>query len=223
MVGRHLGGEPLIPDTGEDIAGVKRDPEKAFNSFTYDNDPMGTECPFGAHVRRANPRNTDLFGRPDNTVAMIVNMLGLPRPKLRDDLTASTRFHRLLRRGREYGDELKPEDALQSPPAGEKPRGLYFICLGANIARQFEFIQNAWLMSTKFNGLNEESDPLLGNRQPVGNCPVTGDFSIPQDGKVARRLTGLPQFVTVRGGAYFFMPSCRALRCIGQPRKNQDS
>jgi hypothetical protein len=27
-----------------------------------------------------------------------------------------------------------------------------------------------------------------------------------------RRVEGLPRFVTVRGGAYFFLPSLRALR-----------
>ena len=32
-------------------------------------------------------------------------------------------------------------------------------------------------------------------------------------------LAGLPQFVTVRGGAYFFLPGIRALRYIaGAPR-----
>jgi hypothetical protein len=29
---------------------------------------------------------------------------------------------------------------------------------------------------------------------------------------VRRRVSGLPRFVTVRGGAYFFLPGLRALR-----------
>jgi hypothetical protein len=33
---------------------------------------------------------------------------------------------------------------------------------------------------------------------------------------LSRRITGLPQFVTVRGGAYFFLPSVRALRYLGR-------
>jgi hypothetical protein len=41
---------------------------------------------------------------------------------------------------------------------------------------------------------------------------VTDSFIIPEDGSVRRRVSGLPQFVTVRGGAYFFLPSLRALR-----------
>ena len=74
-------------------------------------------------------------------------------------------------------------------------------------------------MSTTFNGLTDESDPLLGNRAAVGDRPVTGNFSIPRDGKAARRLTGMPQFITVRGGGYFFMPSLRALRYIARAGK----
>jgi hypothetical protein len=78
--------------------------------------------------------------------------------------------------------------------------------------RQFEFLQNAWIMNTKFSGLTGESDPLLGNREAILGCPVTGDFTTPGDGSLRRRVSGLPQFVTVRGGAYFFLPSLRAIR-----------
>jgi deferrochelatase/peroxidase EfeB len=214
MVGRKTDGDPLIPDTGQQIAGVVEKPGTPRNAFTYDKDAMGTQCPFGAHIRRANPRNADLFGHPTNLLGRLECILGIPRPQMRDDLIASTRFHRVLRRGREYGEKLSPEDALKPAPADEAPRGLHFACLGANIARQFEFVQNAWLMSTTFNGLTDESDPLLGNRSAVGDRPVTGNFSIPRDGKAARRLTGVPQFITVRGGGYFFLPSLRALRYI---------
>lgn len=214
MVGRTTDGEPLIPDTGQTIAGVTEKPGTPRNAFTYDNDVLGTKCPFGAHIRRANPRNADLFGNPSNLLARLECILGIPRPQMRDDLIASTRFHRILRRGREYGEKLSPEEALEPAPPGEAPRGIHFACIGANIGRQFEFVQNAWLMSTTFNGLTDESDPLLGNRAAVGDRPVTGYFSIPRDDKAARRLSGMPQFITVRGGGYFFMPSLRALRYI---------
>jgi len=139
-------------------------------------------------------------------------MLGFGPNGFRDDLMSSVRFHRILRRGREYGSELTPENALAPGPADEPKRGLHFICLNANIARQFEFLQNAWLSSTKFSGLTEESDPLLGNRQAIAGCPVTANFTVQRDGALGRRVSGLPQFVTMRGGAYFFLPSLRALR-----------
>jgi deferrochelatase/peroxidase EfeB len=119
----------------------------------------------------------------------------------------------VLRRGREYGPGLSPEQAVaDGPDTGE--HGIYFICLAANISRQFEFVQNAWVMSTKFNALTEESDPLLGNRQPVPGCSVVDTFSMPQKTGVCRRIRGLPAFITVRGGAYFFLPSLSALRYL---------
>ncbi|MDB6100027.1 MAG: hypothetical protein JWO52_26, partial [Gammaproteobacteria bacterium] len=95
--------------------------------------------------------------------------------------------------------------------------GLHFICLNANIQRQFEFVQGAWLMSTKFDGLHEESDPLLGNRLPGSAGTRCDYFSMPQAGGPAQRLDGLPQFVTVSGGAYFFLPGIRALRFLAGP------
>ncbi len=216
MVGRSLDGEPLIPSAAQKNGHVTEKAGAPRNAFTYDGDPRGTQCPFGAHIRRANPRNADLFGRPSGPIAGLLSRLAIPRPGFHDDLIASTRFHRVLRRGREYGDKITPDEALQPARAGEAPRGLHFACLCANIARQFEFVQNAWLMRTKFNGLTEESDPLLGNRAAVGDCPVTGNFSIQREGKMARRLSSVPQFITVRGGAYFFMPSVRALRYIAR-------
>ena len=220
MVGRTVDGEPLIRASGARIAGVSDEPGQPRNAFTYDDDPAGVQCPFGAHIRRANPRNADLFGHPAGAIAGLGSRLDIPRSKLHDDLMASTRFHRVLRRGREYGARITPEEALHPGPPDEAPCGLHFACLCANILRQFEFVQNAWLMSTRFNGMTGESDPLLGNRAAVGDCPVTGNFSIPREGKLTQRLTGVPRFITVRGGAYFFMPSLRALRYIaraGQP------
>ena len=219
MVGRDLDGVPLIPPSKQKIEGISEKPGEPRNAFTYDADPRGTQCPFGSHIRRANPRNADMFGNPSGPIAGLFSRLGLPRPGFHDDLIASTRFHRILRRGREYGTKISPEEALQPSPAGEAPCGLQFACLCANIGRQFEFVQNAWLMSTKFNGLTGESDPLLGNRAAVGACPAA-NYSIQREDKMARRLTGVPQFITVRGGAYFFMPSLRALRYIARAGNN---
>jgi deferrochelatase/peroxidase EfeB len=141
----------------------------------------------------------------------LITILGFGQRGFYDDLTSSVRFHRILRRGREYGSELSPEEALQ-PATDTSTRGLHFICLNANISRQFEFLQSAWIAKTKFSGLTGESDPLLGNRKSIPGCPITSNFTIPGDGTLRRRVSGLPQFVTVRGGAYFFLPSLRALR-----------
>jgi deferrochelatase/peroxidase EfeB len=216
MVGRKMSGESLLQPCRQAIAGVGPTADDVrLNRFTYDNDADGMACPFGAHVRRANPRNADFPAGTEGLLGRLVRMAGFGRRSIRDDLIASTRFHRLLRRGREYGPKLDPDQRLAPPLPGEQAGGLQFVCLNANIARQFEFIQNAWLMSGKFNGLSEESDPLLGNREPVAGCPVD-TFSLPAVAGTRRQVDHVPPFVTVRGGAYFFLPSIRALRYIAR-------
>lgn len=211
MVGRSLTGEPLLAAGGPPIAGVdaRLPDEVRYNQFTFEADANGTRCPIGAHIRRANPRNADVPGRPAGLLGRLIRTLGFGRKSFREDAVASARFHRLLRRGRAYGP-WPPGTA----GAGDGERGLYFIALNGNIARQFEFVQSAWLMGTKFDGLGEESDPLIGARDPLPGCPVTSIFSLPQAGGLRRRVTGLPRFVTVRGGAYFFLPGLRALRYL---------
>ncbi len=206
MVGRRLDGTPLIAKSG-------RTPKPGGNDFSYDRDPDGHECPVGAHIRRANPRTGDFPPGVSGIIARLVRTLGFGRRDPYEDLISSTRFHRLLRRGRAYGPALKPEKALHKN-ARKADRGLHFICLGANILRQFEFVQSAWLANTKFAGLAGESDPLLGNREPLIGAETTDGFTRPRPGAPAERRAGLPQFVTVRGGAYFFMPGLKALRFI---------
>jgi deferrochelatase/peroxidase EfeB len=216
MVGRKMSGETLLQPCKEAIAGVGPDADDVrLNQFTYDEDPDGVRCPLGAHVRRSNPRNADFPDGTEGLLGRLLCMAGFKRRSIRDDMIASTRFHRLLRRGREYGRRLDEAQRLAPPEPGEKPSGLQFVCLNANIARQFEFIQNAWLMSGKFNGLSEESDPLLGNRDPVAGCPVD-TFSLSVKNGVRRQVNHVPRFVTVRGGAYFFLPGVRALRYIAR-------
>lgn len=208
MVGRRMDGTALLPLISSPIAGIDQK-SAAQNQFTYDADPNGSRCPFGAHIRRANPRNADLpassglFGR-------LFHMLGFGNATYRDDVIASTRFHRMIRRGREYGPRLSPEEAAGNDPDTAE-HGIHFICIAANILRQFEFVQNSWMMNTKFDAMTEQSDPLLGNREAIAGCPFTDTFALSQQQGVRARILDLPQFVTVRGGAYFFLPSISAL------------
>jgi Dyp-type peroxidase family len=199
MIGRTLDGDPLVASTGK-------------NEFTYDGDANGLRCPFGAHVRRANPRTADFSTEIQGTLDKLIHQLALKPRKFRDDLMASVRFHRIVRRGREYGPGLGREDALHPSPPGDPERGVHFICLNGNISRQFEFVQNAWLMNSKFNGMTGETDPLLGNREPLADGGTTDAFCIPREGGIGSKISGLPQFIRVRGGAYFFLPGLRALR-----------
>lgn len=211
MVGRQRDGSPLIPPSAEEIPGIS--PQSPENHFTYEADPDGYLCPLGAHVRRANPRTGDFPPGVNGFFSRMIRLFGFGLRRPDEDLVASTRFHRLLRRGRAYGQLLAPEDAIKADaPDGE--RGLQFICLVASISRQFEFVQNAWMMNSNFSGVNDENDPLLGNRQPLLSGAGTDQFSRPDPAGPTRKTCCLPQFVTVRGGGYFFMPGLRALRYI---------
>jgi Dyp-type peroxidase family len=216
MVGRWKNGEPFEPPSEKPVAGFSR-PESKLNAFTYQADPHGVRCPLGAHIRRTNPRNADLPAGGRGLLSRLWRMLGFNAAALEQDLVASTRFHRLLRRGRKYGVGAAPAlSATESSPGTDA--GLHFICLAANIKRQFEFVQSAWLIGSKFAGLTGECDPLLGNRvSDHGGFPTDG-FSIPQADGPDRRLSSLPQFVTVLGGAYFFLPGIRALRYLATKR-----
>jgi len=115
---------------------------------------------------------------------------------------AVNRRHRLIRRGRNYGPPL-PEGATD-----QNDRGLMFIVINGNISRQFEFVQHSWLVDPRFNGLYDQSDPITG-------ASSNNQFTVPGN-PVRRRCTGLPRFVTVAGGAYFFLPGIRALRFLAE-------
>jgi len=60
---------------------------------------------------------------------------------------------------------------------------------------------------TKFGVLYGEDDPLVGR----GNS-----FTV-QRPEGHQRVDGLQRFVTVKGGAYFFMPGIKALECLADP------
>lgn len=214
MVGRQRDGKPLAEISTHEIAGINnKAAHRAVNHFTFDADPHGHTCPIGAHVRRANPRTGDFPSGVSGMISRLIRTFGFGRRYPREDLVASSRFHRILRRGRAYGTQLTPEDAIKAD-APVEDRGLHFVCLGANISRQFDFVQNAWSMSAKFSGLPNESDPLLGHRQPLLNGDGTDTFTLPQASAPTRCIASLPQFVTVLGGGYFFMPGIKALHYI---------
>jgi Dyp-type peroxidase family len=191
MVGRWPSGAPLVLAPDADNPGLGD-----ANEFAYAReDPYGQRCPIGAHIRRAHPRDS-LDPNPGS-----------------EESVAIDKRHRLLRRGRKFGSAIPPESLVQAGAAavGDEERGLYFICLSANIARQFEFVQQTWINNPKFDGLYDDVDPLVGARKAAV-------FTI-QAAPVRRRVLGLPRFVSVRGGAYFFLPGMRALRYLASDRR----
>jgi Dyp-type peroxidase family len=190
MVGRWPGGAPLA------LAPDGHDPALAdANDFAYfELDRHGARCPIGAHIRRANPRDS-LDPKPGSAKSWEIN-----------------RRHRILRRGREYGSGVTPDEALRRDAASvdDDEHGLHFMCLNGNIARQFEFVNNTWLNSPKFAGLYDDADPVVAPSQPYG-----GTFTVQSD-TVRERVTDVPRFVSVKGGAYFFLPGIAAMRYLAE-------
>jgi Dyp-type peroxidase family len=187
FVGRWPSGTPLTLAPDHDDLRLAGAPQN--NNFGFmDTDPEGYRCPVGAHIRRANPRDS-LGGDPQGSVR-------------------SVNRHRILRRGVLYGDPL-PDGVLEDDG---KPRGVLFFCINTDISRQFEFVQQMWIDNPKFAGLYTDRDPLIGsNRDPsISEDQGPWRMTIPRQ-PVRRRLAELPRFVSVRGGGYFFLPSISAL------------
>jgi Dyp-type peroxidase family len=132
LMGRWKSGAPLAlcPLHDDPALGVDAARNNAF-LFKAD-DALGYQTPPGAHVRRCNPRDTDVAG--------------------------VVRLHRMIRRGTAYGPPL-PEGVLTDDGA---ERGLMFAFVGAHPKRQFEFVQSEWVNGGDFLGLGDAMDPVVG-------------------------------------------------------------
>jgi len=206
MIGRWPNGQPVtqVPETDDPHR------ESSDNDFGYHDmkDYFGTACPIGAHIRRTNPRETLLPVPHDPPLSE--DVADPERAAQRSDVTDR---HRLVRRGRSYGPRRSASfDLAQLTEPDDATRGLHFLCVVANIRRQFEFVQGTWIINPNFAGLSRDPDPLLGARRTY---PFeASSFVIP--GCPARFVDGVQRFVETRGGAYFFLPSRSALRYLGQ-------
>jgi Dyp-type peroxidase family len=148
--------------------------------FRCGDDLDGSKCPFGAHIRRANPRD-------------------ILDPEL-SATTGSSRLtnrRRLLRRGLPYVD-------------GDGERGVIFMGICSSLFRQFEFIQQQWMNYGLDFEAGNDSCPLIGSRSQSDKHVIPASAA----NATAFIAAGLPEFVTTRGGEYFFLPSLNAIRMI---------
>lgn len=182
MFGRHRDGKPLA-DTD------------TLNDFSFADDQLGQKCPLGAHMRRANPRDT----------------MGMdPKVSQRYGSILVNR-HRILRRAITYGDPVphdKPQEQVN--PEGQ---GLIFMTLQANITRQFEFVQQQWLNFGDDLSQGNDRDPVSGSQTGDGRMTIPGDGDNP-----TVICDKLPRFVNTRGGDYFFLPGVSAFNLLAKGR-----
>lgn len=144
LIGRWRDGTPVELSPDRPDPALVHD-EWRNNDFQYTGDENGYRCPVGAHIRRANPRDT--FGFGDK----LVNR------------------HRIIRRGLPYGPPL-PEGAEDDGA----DRGVIFMCLNASISRQFEFIQTQWFNDGNLFGLGDDKDVILGAHDGTGKMIIEG-------------------------------------------------
>jgi Dyp-type peroxidase family len=114
---------------------------------------------------------------------------------------------RITRRGLPYGRFAAEGD----PVTDQEDRGVIFMALNANISRQFEFVQQQWINYGNDSHLGNEKDPLMGNHDGYGRFVVQGDTRSTNPPFICGNL---PNFVELRGGDYFFLPSITALGMI---------
>jgi Dyp-type peroxidase family len=206
LVGRWPSGAPLMRSPAGENAALAGD-EWANNHFIYDDasrpsplrpipgyagdtfsqaaaDVLGQVCPHFAHIRKANPRDlaTDLGKPADSLLRMI------------------------LRRGIPFGP---PIAGVKRPPRSlvRKERGLMFVCYGATIEDQFEFLTRRWANSSihpTFGG----HDPVIGATDRYGHRSRFIDFPTPSG---IRRIKIHQEWVTPTGGGYFFAPPIDAI------------
>src|SRR5262245_53199873 len=134
LVGRWRSGAPLTLAPDVDNPSLGADPKRN-NDFDYANDGRGLQIPLGCHIRRMNPRDTELSRLTD------VNI------------------HRIVRRGTTYGvpydpNVLSDDDAVQ--------RGAYFMFISAKAMATIEFLQQEWINDGNFIGAGDERDPIVG-------------------------------------------------------------
>ena len=177
MMGRWRSGAPLALCPFHDDPELGVDPRRN-NDFLFEaDDPMGLKTPGGSHIRRCNPRDAAIAG--------------------------VARIHRMIRRGTAYGPML-PEGVMADDGVD---RGLMFAFVGANIGRQFEFVQSQWINDSVFFGAGDDKDPIAGSNEI--------NFTLPRK-PLRKRLQGIPRFVVTRGGEYCFMPGLRGLRWLAE-------
>jgi Dyp-type peroxidase family len=177
MMGRWRSGAPLALCPMHDEPAIGLDAKRNNDFLFKSDDAIGYKTPPGSHIRRMNPRDADIAG--------------------------VVRIHRMIRRGTAYGPVLPP--GLMEDDGVD--RGIMFAFVGANLGRQFEFVQSEWINNGAFFGGNSDKDPVSGS------ADGTGTFDVPRR-PIRMRLNGLSRFVVNRGGEYCFLPSLRAIRWL---------
>ena len=130
-------------------------PDPSVNQARFDY--VGeSRCPYGAHIRRCNPRGGQIVQRVANN------------------------SRRLVRRGVPYGPSYDPAKRDRDKP--EPERGLLGNFIGASLGAQFEAMSCDWLnLSLQDPRITGSNDPIAG-----ANDPGTSWFDLQLNGSTIR-------------------------------------
>jgi Dyp-type peroxidase family len=202
LVGRWKSGAPIDLTPAQDDTTMGPDPQRN-NNFDFSDDQGDRKCPFGAHIRKTNPRAD--FGLADNAGV--------------DPQTKSVDPHRIMRAGIPFGPEVSVAEAANGKTTTD--RGLMFVCYQTSIPNQFEFVQIKWANNPGFIFGKKHPD---GSPVAVGFDPIIGQNATPPrartmdepvpnypTGNVRSSLNEPNDFIVPTAAGYFFVPSIEAL------------
>jgi len=182
VVGRFEDGTPVVLEKVAPATPAN----PPINNFKYDlDDPSATKCPFHAHIRKTNPRGD------------VAKNFGV-------DEEQAERSRRIVRRGITYGER---KDDLESDDLNTKPTkdvGLLFMCFQSSIPHQFGFMQKSWANNVDFVKPGTGRDPVIGQK---GNDPAVPQTWSQEWGGTNTKQFDFGDFVTLKGGEFFFAPS----------------
>ncbi|AXY75892.1 peroxidase [Paraflavitalea soli] len=195
LVGRFEDGSPVVLTDDEGLIGAGN-----YNNFNYGNTPQAvvasaSRCPYFAHIRKTNPRDNKI---PDGKRVLPV----------------------MARRGIPFGQrDKKTAIAPCKEEFPEKGVGLLFMSYQRSIEDQFEVIQHNMANNPDFpnpipGAPGTGVDAIIG--QLKDQHPAKHEYQFPAHYGKPALTARLPftQFVTMKGGEYFFTPSIPFLRSL---------
>jgi deferrochelatase/peroxidase EfeB len=187
-------------------AASAQEQDKMLSDFTYDQDMSGARCPFSGHIRRINPRaSLEMGHQPGDAPGSFSRMNGAF-----DTPGALANRRRLMRRGMPYGE-------VRDRSRNDGNHGIIIMLLNADIARQFEFVQQQWVNYGNDFHAGNDKEIILGNHSADTRFASKAVLQVePAGDQVPYLLGGIPRLVETRGGEYFFIPGMTALRMIAR-------
>lgn len=209
MCGRWFDGTPLVVSPEGPDPKLKDFDYTNFNYLNHtenqqgvkQNDALGALCPYAAHIRRTNPRDDNMVtGNQDNL----------------DGTPNYAESRRIMRRAGAYGPDYEKDECPDTQ------RGLVGLFICANLASQFQFIMQNWIIRNSFrqpdaSPNSSRFDPLFG--PPDDSIQAYNEFDyLDADSKPAqyKKIDGLERFIRTDGSLYLFLPGIAALKKLSE-------